>query len=115
MRKPGTAVPGESEKSTRVPQGRHRFSPPLVKPHGRVVPSFRVLCERVGFPFTGSEAFDLARITNNVRAPSFAHFAKGGDHERIRNAVSVEGTKVVPTVPKPALAKTASTRHPWSW
>jgi hypothetical protein len=32
-------------------------------------------------------AFDLARITNKVGAPSFAYFAKGGSRECLRKFV----------------------------
>jgi hypothetical protein len=39
-------------------------------------------------------AFALAVITNTVCAPFFAQFAKGGNHESMRNRVSVEGKKL---------------------
>jgi hypothetical protein len=39
-----------------------------------------------------AQAFDLAGITNTVGAPSFAQFAKGGNHQRIRNAGRAERT-----------------------
>jgi len=39
-----------------------------------------------------AQAFDFACITDNVGAPFFAQFAKGGSHERIRNLILAEGT-----------------------
>jgi hypothetical protein len=38
-------------------------------------------------------------------APSFAFLAKGGYHERIRNGICAERTKVAPATSIPALAK----------
>ena len=40
-----------------------------------------------------AQAFALADITNKAGAPSFAHFAKGGNHELIRNGVCAQRTK----------------------
>jgi len=40
-----------------------------------------------------AQVFDLVGITNPVGAPSFAHSAKGGNHERVRNWVWVEETR----------------------
>ena len=41
-----------------------------------------------------AQAFDLAGRTNPSGCPpSFAQFAEGGNHDRIRNAVGAEGTK----------------------
>ena len=41
-----------------------------------------------------AQAFDLAGRTNPSGCPpSFAQFAEGGNHDRLRNAVGAEGTK----------------------
>jgi len=40
-------------------------------------------------------AFDLAVVTNRVGAPSFAQFAKGGNHERVRNGPCLGGQECV--------------------
>ena len=47
-----------------------------------------------------------------VGAPSFAHFAKGGNLERMRDQGCAEPTKVVSAASLPALAKNARTGHP---
>src|SRR5438067_137267 len=54
----------------------------------RGVPSswYRVPRERV------ATAFDLAGMPT-AGAPSFAQFAKGGNHEHLRSEVSAEGTR----------------------
>jgi len=49
-----------------------------------------------------AQAFDLAGITNTGGAPSFAFLAKGGYHERIRNGVCAERTKVASAASLPA-------------
>jgi len=45
----------------------------------------------------GAQAFDLAGTSTSTSttggAPSFGHFAKGANHEPIRNALSAEGTR----------------------
>jgi hypothetical protein len=59
-----------------------------------------------------AQPFDPAGITNTVGATSFAHFAKGGYHERIGNGVCAERTKVASAASPPALANNAGTGHP---
>jgi hypothetical protein len=49
---------------------------------------------------------DFVGTISTVGAPSFAQFAKGGNHERITNGVCAKGTKVVSAASLPALAKT---------
>jgi hypothetical protein len=51
-----------------------------------------------------AQAFDLAGTINIVVAPSFAHFAKGGNLKRMRDRVG-ERTKIVSAASLPALAK----------
>jgi hypothetical protein len=71
-------------------------------------------------PWRVAQAFDLAGITNTGGAPSFAFLAKGGHHERIRNGVCAERTKVASAASLPApstssgqaLAQNARTGHP---
>lgn len=41
-----------------------------------------------------AQAFDFADTNKAEGAPSFAQFAKGGNHERIRNLGCVEGQKL---------------------
>ncbi len=54
-----------------------------------------------------AQASDFAGITNTAGAPSFAQFAKGGNHERMRNRVCAEGTTACVGSIVPALAKNA--------
>jgi hypothetical protein len=52
-----------------------------------------------------AQAFDLFGVTTTVGAPSFAHPAKGGNHERVRCWVYVEQS-VVSAASYPPLQKT---------
>jgi hypothetical protein len=52
--------------------------------------------------------------SRTVGAPSFAQFAKGGNHERIRN-VFMERAWVASAASLPALANNARTGHPLYW
>jgi len=42
-----------------------------------------------------AQAFDVAGITNMVGAPSFAQFAKGGNHERLGSGAYLAMTKTL--------------------
>jgi len=53
-----------------------------------------------------TQAFDLVGITSKVGAPSFAFFAKGGNHELLRSWVYVERQSVVSAASYPPLHKT---------
>ncbi len=59
------------------------------------------------FTRTGGPAPDPADTENAVGAPSFAHSAKGGNHERMRNGVLCRETRVVSATSQPALANNA--------
>jgi len=52
-----------------------------------------------------ARALDLVGSTNTVCAPFFAHSAKGGNHEPVRNRVQV-GQSVVTAASYPPLQKT---------
>ena len=62
-------------------------------------------CLPVGLLGRVAQAFDLAGARNIVGAPSFAHFAKGGNLERMRDRVA-EPTKVCRQHRYPPLQKT---------
>jgi hypothetical protein len=59
-----------------------------------------------------AQTLDLAGMTNTVGAPSFAHFAKGGNHERLRNGFAQKAKTLCQQHPYPPLQKNARTGHP---
>ena len=61
-----------------------------------------------GFPSRGGWPRLLISLASPTRwgSPSFAFLAKGGYHDRIRNGVCAERTKVASAASLPALAKT---------
>ncbi len=64
-----------------------------------------------GFPSRGGWPRLLISLASPTRwgSPSFAFLAKGGYHDRIRNGVCAERTKVASAASLPALAKNART------
>jgi hypothetical protein len=60
----------------------------------------------------GDPGFGFAETGDTVGAPLFAHFAKGGNHEGMRDGVYAEPKTVLSAASLPTLAKDARMGHP---
>jgi len=100
--------------------GEPKCRPPKSSASSRVWEGFRTVFGK-GTSFTRAVkphkisragGFDFAGIRNTEGAPSFAHFAKGGNHEHMRNGFRAETDKVLSAATPPTLAKNARMGHP---